>query len=156
MPALCREIRDGGIGFDYRLGMGVPDMWIWYLKDKVDTEWSVAHMVHMLTNYRKDEKVLCYSESHDQAIVGDRTASCRLFGESSSATMTKSNNSTKINRGMALHKMIRLLTQSLGGKAYLNFMGNEFGHPDWIDFPREGNKDSYKYCRRQWSLLNDP
>jgi|TARA_B110001450_G_scaffold246123_1_gene259899 1,4-alpha-glucan branching enzyme len=51
--------------------------------------------------------------------------------------------------------MIRLLTASLGGDAYLNFMGNEFGHPEWIDFPREGNNNSYHYCRRQWSLFDN-
>ena len=61
----------------------------------------------------------------------------------------------RVSRGMALHKMIRLLTQTLGGEAYLNFMGNEFGHPEWIDFPREGNGNSYDYCRRQWNLMYD-
>jgi 1,4-alpha-glucan branching enzyme len=59
-----------------------------------------------------------------------------------------------IERGMALHKIIRLLTMAVGGESYLNFMGNEFGHPEWIDFPREGNGWSYKYCRRQWGLVD--
>jgi 1,4-alpha-glucan branching enzyme len=58
----------------------------------------------------------------------------------------------KIFRGMALHKLIRLVSMTLGSNGYLNFMGNEFGHPEWIDFPREGNNWSYKYCRRQWDL----
>ena len=63
--------------------------------------------------------------------------------------------SMQVNRGMAIHKMIRLFSMSLGGEAYLNFMGNEFGHPEWIDFPREGNSDSYVHCRRQWNLMYD-
>ena len=57
-------------------------------------------------------------------------------------------------RGIALHKMIRLLTFSLGSQGYLNFMGNEFGHPEWIDFPRKGNNWSYHHCRRRWDLAD--
>ncbi len=51
--------------------------------------------------------------------------------------------------------MIRLITLGTAGNGYLNFMGNEFGHPDWIDFPREGNNWSFKYAHRQWHLADD-
>jgi len=60
-----------------------------------------------------------------------------------------------VERGIALHKMIRLLVHGLGGEGYLTFMGNEFGHPEWLDFPREGNNSSYHYARRQWNLVDD-
>jgi 1,4-alpha-glucan branching enzyme len=150
-PTLCRTLIDGGIGFDYRLGMFLPDMWIKLLKETPDEQWSMSTIAHAMINRRWKEKVLAYSESHDQAIVGDKTTSQWLF-EDEAYRLYKSNNSLKVNRGVALHKMIRLITFSLGGQAYLNFMGNEFGHPEWIDFPREGNNWSYHWCRRQWSL----
>lgn len=152
-PTLCRTIRDGGIGFDYRLGMFLPDMWIKTLKEVPDENWSMGHLVHSLTNRRWKEKVVSYAESHDQAIVGDKTMSMRLFEEEIYHGMDRrSQPSLMVGRGVALHKMIRLITFSLGGESYLNFMGNEFGHPEWIDFPREGNNNSYHYCRRQWNL----
>ena len=70
--------------------------------------------------------------------------------------MSKLNDLTvQVERGIALHKMIRLISFVLGGEGYLNFMGNEFGHPEWIDFPREGNNNSYDKCRRQWSLQDN-
>lgn len=149
MPTLCRTCKDGGLGFDYRLSMFMPDMWIKLLKETPDEYWNMGHITHSLTNRRWKEKVVGYCESHDQAIVGDKTISMWLFDRDIYTGMSKFNpRNLIIDRGMALHKMIRLISMSLGGQAYLNFMGNEFGHPEWIDFPREGNGFSYKYCRR--------
>lgn len=156
MPTLCRTIEEGGIGFDYRLSMFLPDLWIKLLKETPDEHWNMGHLTHSMTNRRWKEKCIGYAESHDQAIVGDKTLAMWLFDAEIYSGMGKEGQpSLKVDRGMALHKMIRLLTQSLGGEGYLNFMGNEFGHPEWIDFPREGNNFSYHYCRRQWNLLRD-
>ncbi len=155
MPGMCLPIADGGIGFDYRLGMGIPDLWIKYLKEYSDDEWNISHLWYELTNRRVGEKTIGYCESHDQALVGDKTIMFRLCDAEMYFAMNKESQSMVIDRGMALHKMIRLLTSSLAGEGYLNFMGNEFGHPEWIDFPREGNGWSYHYCRRQWSLADN-
>lgn len=151
MPGMCMPIKDGGIGFDYRLGMGIPDMWIKLIKEVKDEDWNLDYIWHELT-FRK-ENTVAYVESHDQALVGDKTIIFRLADAKMYTEMSKSAHSYEIDRAIALHKMIRLLTLTSGGTAYLNFMGNEFGHPEWIDFPREGNNNSYHYCRRQWSLL---
>ncbi len=155
MPGMCLPIKDGGIGFDYRLGMGIPDLWIKYLKEYSDDEWNISHLWYELTNRRFGEKTIGYCESHDQALVGDKTIMFRLCDAEMYTAMDKASQSMIIDRGIALHKMIRLLTSSLAGEGYLNFMGNEFGHPEWIDFPREGNGWSYHYCRRQWSLADN-
>lgn len=155
IPGLCLPIKDGGIGFDYRLAMGIPDMWIKTLKEVKDEDWDLWHIWFELNGRRPKEKVISYVESHDQALVGDKTLMFRLCDKEMYWNMEKGKQNLVIERGMALHKMIRLLTMSLGGEGYLTFMGNEFGHPEWIDFPREGNNWSYKYCRRQWSLLDN-
>ncbi|KAL7116504.1 hypothetical protein ACP275_03G009000 [Erythranthe tilingii] len=155
MPGLSRPVFEGGIGFDYRLAMAVPDKWIDYLKNKNDEEWSVGDISWSLTNRRYTEKCIAYAESHDQAIVGDKTIAFSLMDKemySGMSCLTKA--SPVIERGIALHKMIHFLTMALGGEGYLNFMGNEFGHPDWIDFPREGNGWSSDKCRRQWDLVD--
>jgi len=156
MPGLCLPIRDGGIGFDYRLAMGEPDMWIRLLMDVPENRWDLNQVYYELTIRRPKEKVIGYVESHDQALVGDKTVMFRLCDQEMYHGMHKDHHSLTVDRGMALHKMIRLLTMSLGGEGYLTFMGNEFGHPEWIDFPREGNGWSYHYCRRQWSLADNP
>lgn len=156
MPGLCLPIRDGGIGFDYRLAMGVPDMWIRLLKEQRDESWNLGHIYYELTNRWPKEKVIGYCESHDQALVGDKTLMFRLCDQEMYWSMNIGNDSKVIDRGMAVHKLLRLLTLTLGGDGYLTFMGNEFGHPEWIDFPREGNGWSYHYCRRQWSLVDNP
>ena len=156
MPGMCLPIKDGGIGFDYRLSMGVPDLWIKYLKDISDDYWNMGTLWWELNSRRPKEKVIGYSESHDQALVGDKTIMFRLCDANMYSSMNKGNNDSVIYRGIALHKMIRLITSSLAGDGYLNFMGNEFGHPEWIDFPREGNGWSYHYCRRQWNLVDNP
>jgi 1,4-alpha-glucan branching enzyme len=149
MPTLCRKVEEGGIGFDYRLSMYIPDMWIKHLKEYKDEDWNMGHIAFNLINRRYKEKCVAYSESHDQAIVGDKTISMWLFNQEIYTGMSNySPQSIVVDRGIALHKMIRLITIGLGGEAYLNFMGNEFGHPEWIDFPREGNHFSYHYCRR--------
>ena len=155
MPGMCIPIKDGGIGFDYRLSMGVPDLWIKMLKEVPDENWDMGKLWYELNCRRPFEKNIGYSESHDQALVGDKTIMFRLCDADMYSGMQKFCDNMVIDRGIALHKMIRLLTASLAGEGYLNFMGNEFGHPEWIDFPREGNGWSYHYCRRQWSLVDN-
>lgn len=154
MPGACRKVEEGGLGFDYRLGMGIPDYWIKLLKHKRDEEWSLQEVWHTLNNRRYKEKTVAYAESHDQALVGDKTLAFWLMDKEMYWHMQADDDNLVIDRGMAMHKLIRLLSASLGGEAYLNFMGNEFGHPEWIDFPRYGNNWSYKYARRQWSLAD--
>jgi 1,4-alpha-glucan branching enzyme len=154
MPLMCIPIKDGGIGFDYRLSMGIPDLWIKFIKEYKDEDWDMFKLWFELTSRRPKEKAIGYCESHDQALVGDKTIIFRLCDAEMYWSMSKDRESPVIDRGIALHKMIRLLTASLVGEGYLNFMGNEFGHPEWIDFPREGNGWSYHYCRRQWSLAD--
>ncbi|MBQ8536810.1 MAG: alpha amylase C-terminal domain-containing protein [Clostridia bacterium] len=155
MPGMCLPISDGGIGFDYRLGMGLPDMWIKTVKEKTDDEWDIFKMWCDMCLRRPGENTVAYVESHDQALVGDKTMIFRLADAAMYTDMNKSCHNQTIDRAIALHKMIRLFTLAGGGEAYLNFMGNEFGHPEWIDFPREGNGWSFHYCRRQWSLKNN-
>ncbi|MDD5864565.1 MAG: alpha amylase C-terminal domain-containing protein [Firmicutes bacterium] len=154
MPGMCLPIEDGGIGFDYRLGMGLPDMWIKAVKGK-DEFWDINKMWGDMCLRRPGEKTVAYVESHDQALVGDQTMIFRLAGANMYTDMDKAVHNVVIDRAIALHKMIRLFTLAGGGEAYLNFMGNEFGHPEWIDFPREGNGWSFQYCRRQWSLKDN-
>mgnify|MGYP005632769673 FL=1 len=156
MPGLAAPGEAGGMGFDYRLAMGVPDFWIRILKEIRDEDWPLGEMWHELTNRRVDEKSIGYAESHDQALVGDKTLMLRLMGPALYDQMHVDSESMAVDRGMALHKLIRLITLATAGNGYLNFMGNEFGHPDWIDFPREGNGWSYEYARRQWHLLDKP
>lgn len=156
MPTLASPADVGGIGFDYRFAMGVPDFWIRLTKDTRDEDWSVGHLWYELTNRRREEKTISYAESHDQALVGDQTLIFRLIGAEIYERMRAEDDSMAVDRGIALHKMIRLLTLSTAGHGYLNFMGNEFGHPEWIDFPRPGNDWSYRYARRQWHLADDP
>jgi len=155
MPGLAAPISDGGVGFDYRLSMGVPDLWIKYTKDLSDDNWNVSQLYHELVQHRPEERTISYAESHDQALVGDKTLIFRLADKDMYDHMMVGDENLTIDRALALHKMIRLLTASLHNGGYLNFMGNEFGHPEWIDFPREGNVWSYKYARRQWSLVDD-
>ena len=154
MPGMCIPIKDGGIGFDYRLSMGIPDLWIKMIKEYKDNDWDMFKLWHELTSHRPGEKSVGYCESHDQALVGDKTIIFRLCDADMYWHMNKGSQSPIIDRGIALHKMIRLITATTVGEGYLNFMGNEFGHPEWIDFPREGNGWSYHYCRRQWSLAD--
>ena len=156
MPGMCIPISDGGIGFDYRLSMGVPDMWIKYLSKMRDEDWSMDNLWYELTTRRPFEKNIGYAESHDQALVGDKTIMFWLADKEMYYSMSKSSENHIIDRAIDYHKEIRLVTSTLAGEGYLNFMGNEFGHPEWIDFPREGNGDSGKYARRQWSLVDNP
>lgn len=157
MVGIARPLDEGGIGFDYRLAMGIPDYWIRILKERRDEEWQIGDIYHTMTNRRAGEKHIAYAECHDQALVGDKTIAFRLMDADMYWLMGKgSGTNVVIERGLALHKMIRLITFALGGEGYLNFMGNEFGHPEWIDFPREGNNYSYNFARRKWSLVDDP
>ena len=155
MPGMCLPIQDGGIGFDYRLAMGLPDLWIKTVKEKKDEDWEIGKMWGDMCLRRPGENTVSYVESHDQALVGDKTMIFRLADAAMYTDMDKSCHNPVIDRTIALHKMIRLFTMAGGGEAYLNFMGNEFGHPEWIDFPREGNGWSFHYCRRQWSLRDN-
>jgi len=155
MPGLAVSDKEGGIGFDYRFAMGVPDCWIRLTKDTVDEKWPMGYLWHELTNRRAGEKTIGYAESHDQALVGDQTLMFRMAGSDMYNAMRKGNRNLRVERAMALHKMIRLATFTTAGSGYLNFMGNEFGHPEWIDFPREENGWSFRYARRQWHLPDD-
>lgn len=153
MPGLAIPFEDGGIGFDYRMAMGIPDYWIKLIKEKKDEEWVPSSIYYELINRRAEEKTISYCESHDQALVGDKTIIFRLADKEMYWHMMVGDDNFAVERAMALHKMIRLVTLATINGGYLNFMGNEFGHPEWIDFPREGNGWSYKYARRQWSLV---
>ena len=155
MPGMCLPIEDGGCGFDYRLAMGLPDMWIRTVKETQDEFWDINKMWGDMCLRRPGEGTVAYVESHDQALVGDKTMIFRLADAAMYTDMNKDCHNLVIDRAIALHKMIRLFTIAGGGEAYLNFMGNEFGHPEWIDFPREGNNWSFHYCRRQWSLRDN-
>ncbi|CAG9861487.1 unnamed protein product [Phyllotreta striolata] len=156
MPGTCRPVTEGCMGFDYRLAMAIPDKWIELLKHKSDEDWDVGNIVHTLTNRRWMEGNIAYAESHDQALVGDKTLAFWLMDKEMYTHMsTLSDQSLIIDRGIALHKLIRFVTHTLGGEGYLNFIGNEFGHPEWLDFPRAGNNSSYHYARRQWNLVDD-
>ena len=154
MPGMCEPVHEGGIGFDYRLGMGLPDLWIKLVKNQRDEDWNLGAIWREMTF--RNAPTIAYVESHDQALVGDKTMIFRLADAAMYTQMEKSCHTEVIDRAIALHKMIRLLTLAAGGTGYLAFMGNEFGHPEWIDFPRPGNGNSFHYCRRQWSLLENP
>jgi 1,4-alpha-glucan branching enzyme len=155
MPGLAADTEKMGFGFDFRLSMGVPDFWIKLVKETFDENWDMGKLFNELTQHRPEEKIVSYCESHDQALVGDKTLIFRMIDAEMYSGMNKSYHSIVVDRGIALHKMIRLITFSTSGGGYLNFMGNEFGHPEWIDFPREGNNWSYKYARRQWQLAEN-
>ncbi|HMR72522.1 MAG TPA: alpha-amylase family glycosyl hydrolase, partial [Candidatus Saccharibacteria bacterium] len=156
MPGLAAPVSEGGVGFDYRLNMGTPDLWIKTLKEQKDEDWDLGHLFHELTTKRPEEKTISYTESHDQALVGDKTLLFRLLDSAMYEHMTVNDSDVTTDRGIALIKLLRLLTAATQNGGYLNFMGNEFGHPEWIDFPREGNDWSYHYARRQWSLVDNP
>ena len=155
MPGVASPLEYGGMGFDYRMNMGTPDYWIKLLKEKRDEEWHVGDLFYELTNKRDEERTISYAESHDQALVGDKTIFFRLVDKAIYTSMSVFDKSVIIDRGMSLHKMIRLVTIGTAADGYLNFMGNEWGHPEWIDFPREGNGWSYDHARRLWSLVDD-
>jgi 1,4-alpha-glucan branching enzyme len=155
MPGLSRRPEEGGIGFDFRLAMGIPDYWIKTLKEKSDEQWDIYEMWSVLNNRRYKEKTIAYVESHDQAMVGDKTIAFWLMDKEMYYHMHIHDQNLIVDRGIAIHKLLRLFTISLGGEGYLSFIGNEFGHPEWIDFPREGNNWSHNHARRQWSLVDN-
>ena len=155
MAGLAAPLKYGSVGFDDRMSMGIPDMWIKWLKERSDWDWSMGGLWYELTNKRADEKTISYAECHDQALVGDKTIIFRMIDKEMYFSMDNSSQNLLVDRGIALHKMIRLVTLATAGNGYLTFMGNEFGHPEWIDFPREGNGWSYKHARRQWSLSDN-
>lgn len=155
MPGLAAKYKDGGMGFDYRMAMNIPDYWIKTIKEKRDEDWKPSSIFWEVKNRRPDEKTISYCESHDQALVGDKTIIFRLVDADMYWHFKEGDENNNVRRGIALHKMIRLVTSSTINGGYLNFMGNEFGHPEWIDFPREGNGWSHKYARRQWNLVDN-
>ncbi len=155
MPGLAAPLEEHGCGFDYRLAMGVPDHWFKLLKNVSDDDWDMNGIWHELTNRRAEEKVVSYVECHDQAIVGGKTVIFQLIDANMYDSMGVDDENLLVDRGIALHKIIRLATLAAAGHGYLNFIGNEFGHPEWVDFPREGNNWSYHYARRQWSLRDN-
>lgn len=156
MPGLAAPVRDGGAGFGFRMSMGVADHWIKWIKELSDWQWSMGEIFYELTRKRDDERTISYAECHDQALVGDKTIIFRLIDKEMYWSMDKASKNVAVDRGVALHKLIRLVTLATAGDGYLNFMGNEFGHPEWIDFPREGNGWSFQHARRQWSIADDP
>uniref|UniRef100_UPI00398F4308 1,4-alpha-glucan-branching enzyme isoform X2 n=1 Tax=Pristiophorus japonicus TaxID=55135 RepID=UPI00398F4308 len=156
MPTLCRPVVEGGAGFDFRLAMAIPDKWIQILKELKDEDWNMGNIIYTLTNRRYGEKCIAYAESHDQALVGDKTLAFWLMDAEMYTNMSVVTPLTVVvDRGIQIHKMIRLITHALGGEGYLNFIGNEFGHPEWLDFPRVGNQQSYHFARRQFNLLDN-
>ena len=155
MPGLAAKFKDGGYGFDYRMAMNIPDYWIKTIKELPDEAWKPSSIFWEIKNRRSDEKTISYCESHDQALVGDKTIIFRLVDADMYWHFRKGDETEMTHRGIALHKMIRLATIAAINGGYLNFMGNEFGHPEWIDFPREGNGWSHKYARRQWNLVDN-
>ena len=156
MPGLAARFEDGGYGFNYRMAMNIPDFWIKTIKEKKDEDWKPSSIFWKVKNRRADERTISYCESHDQALVGDKTIIFRLIDADMYWHFKRGDETDLVRRGIALHKMIRLVTAGAINGGYLNFMGNEFGHPEWIDFPREGNGWSYKYARRQWNLVDNP
>jgi len=156
MPGLAAPLAEGGAGFDYRMAMGVPDCWFKLVREVRDEDWNVGFLWHELTNRRADERTINYVESHDQSLVGGKTLLFEMLDAAIYDTMCRGTPSPTTDRGVALHKLIRLATLGTAAHGYLNFMGNEFGHPDWVDFPREGNQYSYHHARRQWHLRDDP
>ena len=155
MPGLAARIDDGGYGFDYRMAMNIPDFWIKTIKEQSDENWKPSSIFWEVKKRRSDERTISYCESHDQALVGDKTIVFRLIDADMYWHFKKGDENGVAHRGIALHKMIRLVTAAAINGGYLNFMGNEFGHPEWIDFPREGNGWSHKYARRQWNLVDN-
>ena len=156
MPGIAAPLKDGGAGFDYRLAMGIPDCWFKLVADVRDEDWDTGHIWYELTNRRREEKTVCYVECHDQALVGGKSLIFQMMDAAIYDSMHRGVRNPVTDRAVALHKMIRLLTLAASGGAYLTFMGNEFGHPEWVDFPREGNGNSYEHARRQWQLRDDP
>ena len=156
MPGLAAKFEDGGYGFNYRMAMNIPDYWIKTIKERRDEDWKPSSIFWEVKNRRADEQTISYCESHDQALVGDKTIIFRLIDADMYWHFKQGDENDMVHRGIALHKMIRLVTLGTINGGYLNFMGNEFGHREWIDFPREGNGWSYKYARRQWNLVDNP
>ncbi len=156
MPGIARPVSESGLGFDFRLAMGVPDFWTEIVTQTPDEAWPMPKIWHELTDRRPGEARVGYVESHDQSLVGDKTLAFRLMDAAMYDSMSKGSENLLVDRGIALLKLIKLLTFSLAGEAWLNFLGNEFGHPEWVDFPRDGNGHSYAHARRQWSLADNP
>ncbi|CED82984.1 1,4-alpha-glucan branching enzyme/starch branching enzyme II [Phaffia rhodozyma] len=157
-PTLALSTDIGGLGFDYRLTLG-PAYHLFHLlkTEPDDANWSVRDIVASLGNRRLQlgEKTIAFVESHDQCIEGGKTMSQWLFDDEIYTQMSVFQTPTpKVERAMALHKMLRLMVFAFAGEGYMNFMGNEFGHPEWLVFPSVQNGFHTTHCRRQWDLAD--
>ncbi|KAH7428429.1 hypothetical protein KP509_09G001300 [Ceratopteris richardii] len=145
-PGLCQPINKGGLGFDYAVSTQPAEMWAWLIRYGSDQHWIISQIVDTLTRQKSFGKMIAFTESHAQSITGGMSLSQALLSRSGLSSLDQ--------RGIALLKIIRLVTFSLAGSAYMNFMGNEFGHPERVEFPRPGNKNSFAHACRQWDLIN--
>ncbi|KAG8075748.1 hypothetical protein GUJ93_ZPchr0006g43795 [Zizania palustris] len=148
-PGLCEPTTQGGLGFDYWVNLSIPEMWLWHLENVPGQEWSMNKIMKVLIS--KNCNMLSYVENHNQSISGRKS-----FAEIILHKEKCSNNSVSddgIFRACSLLKIIKLLTFSTSGGAYLNFIGNEFAHPKRIEFPMSGNDYSFGLANRQWELL---
>ncbi|CAL5392773.1 unnamed protein product [Camellia sinensis] len=152
-PGLSEPTSLGGLGFDYFVNLSASEMWSSLLENVPDSDWSMSKIVSTLVGNRHSaDKMLLYAENHNQSISGGRSFAEILFGETMEHASDKR---ALLFRGCSLHKMIRLITFTIGGHAYLNFMGNEFGHPKRVEFPMESNNFSFSLANRRWDLLEN-
>lgn len=142
-PGMSCAPEQGGLGFDRRFAMGIPDYWAKFIRGE-GSGTSMGMLWHEMTNRRWYDKTVSYTECHDQCINGDDAFIWRLIGDDMYEHMSMFSNSWKNSRGVALHKLMRFVTLATAGQGWLNFMGNEFGHPEWID--------DEAYAHRQWHL----
>jgi len=139
-PGMSCSPDNAGLGFDYRFAMGLPDFWAKFIEEGR----TMGQMWHELTNRRHYDKTISYTECHDQCINGDDAFIWRMIKDDMYTHMSVFSDSWKCSRGVALHKLMRFITLGSAGQGWLNFMGNEFGHPEWID--------AEDYAHRQWHL----
>lgn len=140
MPGMTSPPSEGGLGFDHRFAMGIPDFWGKFIKEGR----SVGMLWYEMTNRRRYERTISYVACHDQCINGKDAMIWRLIGDEMYTQMSCLRDSWNTSRGLALYKLMRLVTLATAAHGYLSFMGDEFGHPEWID--------GEAYAHRQWHL----
>ena len=155
LPGLARPALLGGVGFDYRLQMGLPDFFESVAKDVMDDGISPSRIWHALVSRRFDERHIGYVESHDQAIVGGQSLIFRLLGPKMYTDMHAETQSHDVHLAVAVVNVAKSIVFFLGGEAWMSFIGNEFGHPDWVEFPTPDNDDCFEYAYRKWYLATD-
>lgn len=143
MPGLTCLPKDGGLGFDARFAMGIPDYWEKFIKKPQD----LGSMWYEMNNHRPYDHTISYVECHDQCINGHDAMIWRLLGDDMYNAMLMETETWKVSRGLAFYRLMRLITLATADKGYLNFMGNEFGHPEWLD--------AEEHAHRQWRLAED-